>query len=986
MQTPPRGSGEAISSYRNRIAGHFVKQAGKSPEEAVSDASIMTRDAKKAVPTSSKTASKPPTHDPWGDKLTSKEIAHEQKIGVFPKSPSKQATARTPATQWTASSATGSESRKPKPTTKPWRGDPKEIGLTGSVHPEDVPGGSSWTKRPSPKTRTTSASSQTPQATSWTASTSRRPAPAAASSPSPKKAPSKPKYAGYAPWELRRSAAEHNKAETLAEYGKPGKRGDFEKWMDKQEKDQNPLKLFGERTPGEQRAKKVKQQIAPPTGIPKEMWEAGQAKKSASDTDKAHLGTLHEVEGEGGKRKMVFGGEGEAEAGSEAFQPKRKPAVQRKLQSDFEALKPQKPKSGTMAERIVAAARGSGKKPSRQSPREYIESKKWPEGVGPRKLKIWKPEGDAPASQDKAIKALEEAAKAMEKAAEDPSVRFSKYDDSPSKPKRMEMRRVGDVVSATREKHDPGGLPKRASPFKWDPKPPKRKVEITDWAMKVRGKPQESLESFYGPSKTAQSEKPPKSRSRSKASPKSRAAAQAGTEKIRAEFASKPADNLGKIPGKTPSIRTRGTAPEPAPIPAAKPKSPATASSAGTRAIQSFSTGPKYVPSEGVGGGAGGKKSMGKAVKQEEEEKIKQSDLDVDKAVFDRLVEKAEPKTFWDVASEGSKPSAMDQAARFVVPGAIDAAAARKKTQASTPKPAVSTPKTATAPKPRAPMPTAAPAAPKPAPTPKATASRPREPGTSAWTSQGPGKPAMGGIFSSQKLPKSMADFRRSKMSNAFDELMEKARAAGNPAKENGPISERVHGGKGPGNATCSCGPKDRHGGKGPAQLSVTCAVHGGKGPAKTGCPGHDADEHHGGKGPASTGAGSEQSPGRPNLQKALTAAAMPQMPRALAMQMDSWRSATDVLTRGNSRFAKDIHTGPLTGEVIEDVKQDEVRRTTDVYKSNPTVCGMCGRSYMSKSFPDGCPSCSIHKSSSCSKGHQMVKGRDGSLRCSICG
>jgi hypothetical protein len=115
-------------------------------------------------------------------------------------------------------------------------------------------------------------------------------------------------------------------------------------------------------------------------------------------------------------------------------------------------------------------------------------------------------------------------------------------------------------------------------------------------------------------------------------------------------------------------------------------------------------------------------------------------------------------------------------------------------------------------------------------------------------------------------------------------------------------------------------------------------------------------------------------------ILKAMTAASMPRVPRA--MRVDTWRSATSVMTRTNSALAKDMHTGPLTGELIEELKDEEDKRTRQIYKA----CPGCGRRYMAKSLDDPCPSCSIHKSGHCGKcGQQLVKSL-GSTSCPLCG
>jgi hypothetical protein len=124
--------------------------------------------------------------------------------------------------------------------------------------------------------------------------------------------------------------------------------------------------------------------------------------------------------------------------------------------------------------------------------------------------------------------------------------------------------------------------------------------------------------------------------------------------------------------------------------------------------------------------------------------------------------------------------------------------------------------------------------------------------------------------------------------------------------------------------------------------------------------------------------------PTKENVDKALSAASIPRLPRALAAAQDQYRSATAVMTRGNSRFAKDIHTGPLTGEVIEDLEEDAAMRTRQmpVYKS----CFGCGRTYMAKGQDAECPTCSVVMSKSCSScGYTLVKSIGNHARCPIC-
>ena len=126
------------------------------------------------------------------------------------------------------------------------------------------------------------------------------------------------------------------------------------------------------------------------------------------------------------------------------------------------------------------------------------------------------------------------------------------------------------------------------------------------------------------------------------------------------------------------------------------------------------------------------------------------------------------------------------------------------------------------------------------------------------------------------------------------------------------------------------------------------------------------------------------------DLSKAVTARSLPRIPRALQPQKDIFRSAMDIPTNKDSRLAKDIpsmHAGYLKPDVLAQVRRDEEERThREVNKSGELQdCDVCGRVF-SKSF-DACPTCQISKAAMCKAcGHQMVKGRDGELHCSICG
>lgn len=88
-------------------------------------------------------------------------------------------------------------------------------------------------------------------------------------------------------------------------------------------------------------------------------------------------------------------------------------------------------------------------------------------------------------------------------------------------------------------------------------------------------------------------------------------------------------------------------------------------------------------------------------------------------------------------------------------------------------------------------------------------------------------------------------------------------------------------------------------------------------------------------------------------VNKALSARVMPRLPRAVAMEHDAWRSATNVMTRGNSRF--DIDPTELTPDALAQIPEE-------VRKSSYIACKGCGRTYMIKSFPGGCPTCIARK------------------------
>jgi hypothetical protein len=219
----------------------------------------------------------------------------------------------------------------------------------------------------------------------------------------------------------------------------------------------------------------------------------------------------------------------------------------------------------------------------------------------------------------------------------------------------------------------------------------------------------------------------------------------------------------------------------------------------------------------------------------------------------------------------------------------------------------------------------------------------------------------------------------------------------------------KSHGGKGPARTgKVSWNDAWNHGGKGPNMKGVYHPEnehedHGGKGrpsegtvpwnndndpnrgPMKQGTVSYDASTNHPGKGPAQTKVtgpaehGRSMSKGdkehedwqmeealegrRKNpMNKALSARAMPRLPRAVAMQHDAWRSATNVMTRGNSRF--DVDPTELTPDSLAELPEE-------VRKSAYIACKGCGRTYMVKSFPSGCPTCNTRKAN---VGHSEIK------------
>jgi len=192
----------------------------------------------------------------------------------------------------------------------------------------------------------------------------------------------------------------------------------------------------------------------------------------------------------------------------------------------------------------------------------------------------------------------------------------------------------------------------------------------------------------------------------------------------------------------------------------------------------------------------------------------------------------------------------------------------------------------------------------------------------------------------------------------------------GNPARANW----RVPGTAFAGNKDNMRGPVS--GSEGPANDSQeNSPVRGtpspGRGANENG-PVHDTP--HGGKGPAQTSVSGTEGPANDSqMSKAVGASAVPRMPRAMAMAMDTWRSATQVLTRGNSAFAEHAGTGPLHAEMVDHIDEatyDRGTRHGPVLKS----CSGCGRTYTLIKSTDGCPSCKSLPQSN------MAKSRGGYL------
>ena len=250
--------------------------------------------------------------------------------------------------------------------------------------------------------------------------------------------------------------------------------------------------------------------------------------------------------------------------------------------------------------------------------------------------------------------------------------------------------------------------------------------------------------------------------------------------------------------------------------------------------------------------------------------------------------------------------------------------------------------------------------------------------------------------------PKKVASMSKSaEATEILKGMIAKANSPANPANEPGPVSGTPHGGNGPGSTTCSITDEESHGGKGEAQSSVSGAAHAGSGPAQQSVSGTP----HGGSGPAQTNVSGTSAPGNEgnmdkgehrrdgtgpwgrgagpgdgkgcgeeNVDKAIQAGSIPRMPRAMAMAMDDWRSATNVMTRGNSRFAKHAGTGPLNGEVLAEVEERAAERTPDYRNGVLKACGGCGRTFTLHKSTDTCPTCSARD------GQMMAKSRGGML------
>lgn len=214
-------------------------------------------------------------------------------------------------------------------------------------------------------------------------------------------------------------------------------------------------------------------------------------------------------------------------------------------------------------------------------------------------------------------------------------------------------------------------------------------------------------------------------------------------------------------------------------------------------------------------------------------------------------------------------------------------------------------------------------------------------------------------------------------MKKAMDDLMAKAQA---------------HGGKGPAKTGAgevhypNAGPartgkiewdeEENQAGSGRAQTGAGTPHPPNAGPAQTGA----GERRPPNAGPAQMGAGEVHMPGR-EVSKAMMASSIPRMPRGMAASMDTWRSATSVLTRTNAMLHPQA---PLTPDPLADAG-GRPSTHTGFYKSDLMSCENCGRTF-AKSHGE-CPTCSMNKALTCkSCGSSMHKGRDGELKCSVCG
>lgn len=214
-------------------------------------------------------------------------------------------------------------------------------------------------------------------------------------------------------------------------------------------------------------------------------------------------------------------------------------------------------------------------------------------------------------------------------------------------------------------------------------------------------------------------------------------------------------------------------------------------------------------------------------------------------------------------------------------------------------------------------------------------------------------------------------------MTKAATEIL---KGPANDAKEPGPVQGFNMGGKDRASTSCQDDTgEEHHGGAGAAQESVSGFPQAGSGPAQTSVSGTP----HAGSGPAQTSVAGKANPA--NLSKAVTSMAMPRMPRAMAMAMDTWRSATRVLNRDS--IEKHAGVGPLNGETIQAVEEASHDRATRPEADVIKACNSCGRTYtLRKGMNDACPSCSMNKSVHCSCGMRLVKSHGGFSVCPIHG